>query len=235
MATELKELINRPTQGVEDGILSVLPEADRQAHYDKIAWAYDTVISSWLYNRLLWGNTPSDYEAFAAEGLEEASGPILDAGCGSLVFTERTYAASSLPILLMDRSIGMLRRARSRLSGDHPRVLLQADLYDLPFPDKAFDRVFSFAIAHVLDDRTPVFRNLLRVLRPGGRLHLTSIVTGNGSRLGDRWARLLHRRGELARPYPSEQLVHELESVGFECTVRLQGSGAYVSATKTDS
>ena len=189
------------------------------------------MISSWLYNRLVWGNPPANYAEFASMGLEGASGPVLDVGCGSLVFTAGPYAACDLPILMMDLSLGMLQRARARLADPHPRLLLQGDLYDLPFADETFDRVFQFAVAHLFEDRKPVFRELRRVLRPDGRLFLTSLVTG--TTVGDLWAKVLHKRGEMAVPFGVEQLVEELDAVDLTCEFHTLGSGAYLTARRS--
>jgi hypothetical protein len=68
------------------------------------------------------------------------------------------------------------------------------------------------------------------VLRPEGRLYLTSIVTG--TTFGDWWAKVLHGRGEIAAPFSAEQLVEELGDVGFTSEFRTQGSGVYVAASK---
>jgi len=228
-AIDLARLIDRDTFNVEPGILSVLPKGERAAHYDKIAGVYDAVIGSGWYNRWMWGNTLAQYDDFAIRALTGTDGPVLDAGCGSLVFTGHIYQQCTAPALLMDLSLGMLRRAASRIDDRHPRLLLQANLYDLPFPDASFDRVCSFAISHVPDNRVSMFKQLRRVIRPEGKLFLSSLVTG--ARIGDLWAKILRLLGELAAPYSADELAAELRSVGFEPEIKVCASLAYVQAT----
>ncbi len=50
----------------------------------------------------------------------------------------------------------------------------QATAEALPFPDAAFDLVMAMDIIEHVDDDEPVFRELARVLRPGGTLVLSS-------------------------------------------------------------
>src|SRR5213080_1245345 len=39
---------------VEDDIYSVLPDVPHKHLYDRRAAAYDSVVSTWLYNRVMW-------------------------------------------------------------------------------------------------------------------------------------------------------------------------------------
>jgi len=227
----LHDLIKCPLHELEPGLYSVLEEAERPAHYDDIAGVYDLIIGSWLYNRVMWGNPLSEYRGYSHEAIHDAAGPVLDAGCGSLVFTAADYANSTAPVILLDRSLGMLRRARTRLTDAHPSIVVQGDLYDLPFDDAVFERVYHLAVAHVLPERLPVLRELHRVLRPGGTLYITSLI--RGSWIGDAWAQVLHRRGEVTAPYDADVLLEELASVGFETEHRTRANALYAWAQKT--
>jgi SAM-dependent methyltransferase len=81
-------------------------------------------------------------------------GPILDAGASAAGF---------------DFSEGMLAVAARRF----PNVPLQrGDLHDRPwpFPDHEFDAVLCALVGEHLRDLDPVFGEMWRVLKPGGRL-----------------------------------------------------------------
>src|SRR4030095_15065280 len=145
-AEQLKEVL---TEGcairlIEDHIYSALPEASSRHFYDRRATAYDSVVGTRLYNRIMWGTSPLDYVAFAREAImSNPSERMLDAGCGSLLFTAQLYIGSNRLIIAFDQSLGMLRRARARLielSGSVPAhiFLLQADLSTLVFRPKQF-------------------------------------------------------------------------------------------------
>ncbi|MDQ4048315.1 MAG: class I SAM-dependent methyltransferase, partial [Actinomycetota bacterium] len=108
------------------------------------------------------------------DGLAAGHGPFLDAGCGTLVFTAAAYQASR-PLVLVDRSLGMLRRAAERLEGA-PAALVQADVLDLPFAPGRFATVACHAMLHVLDDPWAELAALHRQVAPGGRLFASMLV-----------------------------------------------------------
>jgi len=62
-----------------------------------------------------------------------------------------------------------------------------ADAERLPYPDDTFDLVVGHAVLHHIPDLDVMFREVLRVLRPGGRF----VFAGEPTRLGDRYARKL--------------------------------------------
>lgn len=97
---------------------------------------------------------------------------VLDAGCAagehSAWLVER-----GARVVALDASETMVRLARERL-GESTRVL-QADLAQpLPFADASFDIVLSSLTLHYLEDWTAPLREFARVLRPGGRLVLST-------------------------------------------------------------
>ena len=65
------------------------------------------------------------------------------------------------------------RAALSRLV-EHGGIVAHATAEALPFPDEAFDLVMAMDIIEHVDDDEPVFKELARVLRPGGALVLSS-------------------------------------------------------------
>jgi trans-aconitate methyltransferase len=92
----------------------------------------------------------------------------LDAGCGSGRLTAEL--ANRLPhgcAVGCDLSENMTREAARLLGGGSAVVC--ADLLDLPFA-ATFDLVFSTATFHWVKDHSRLFKSLLRVLKPGGRL-----------------------------------------------------------------
>ena len=77
-----------------------------------------------------------------------------------------------------------------------PVVTASCAARELPFEDDSFDLVFGHAVLHHLPDLEGSFRELLRVLRPGG----TFAFCGEPSMYGDRIASLPKRVAYAAAP-----------------------------------
>ena len=67
-----------------------------------------------------------------------------------------------------------ISRAALSLLVRHGGIAAQANAEALPFPDAVFDLVMAMDIIEHVDDDEPVFRELARVIRPGGALVLSS-------------------------------------------------------------
>src|SRR5687768_7865154 len=91
----------RAPREVEDGIYSVLPGGTHAAHlYDRRAAVYDLLVGTRLYNRVLWGDTPRYYEGFAWRAFASgAGGAVLDAACGSMLFSAPAYPDGGRPVV----------------------------------------------------------------------------------------------------------------------------------------
>lgn len=219
---------------VDDAIYSCLPADARASDYDDKARAYDWVVGNRFYNRIVWGNWPSRYRAFCEQALASADGPYLDAGCGSLVFTADVYAqAAARPIVLLDRSLGMLRRGRDRIRRHLGRVpehirFVQGDIFDLPFRDGVFKVVASYGVLHVFTDPAGMLAELERVRSPAGKTHLSSLV-GNDA-LGRRYLALLQRAGEVGVCHTTASLADALAATPFAYRVDAVGNMAYVQS-----
>lgn len=234
---ELREVLaeNRTVRLVEDGIYSVLPDVSRKHHYDKRAALYDLVVSTRLYNSVMWGSSPFDYTAFARRAVASSPhGRFLDAGCGSLLFTARAYLDCKRQIIAFDQSLSMLRRARKRLvnlSGSVPEniLLLQADLDDLPFRPACFSSVLCLNVLHHVENASALIASLKGLLTNAGHLYLTSLVSNNRF-VGDRYLGVLHATGEFVRPRSYLQLKELLdEPLGGEASCRVKGNMAFVT------
>src|SRR5690348_13096404 len=98
---------------------------------------------------------------------------VLDVGTGTGVAARAAKAAlgDGGPAVGLDPSFGMLRLAAA--SGGGPFYAASTSI-DLPFADATFDHlVGNFVMAFFPDYRTALFE-LLRVLRPGGRVAVTA-------------------------------------------------------------
>jgi len=105
---------------------------------------------------------------------------VVDAGCGSGRVTEQLL--ERLPdgrVIAVDGSEAMVERAKERL-GERVEYLV-SDLVELTLPEPV-DMVFSTATFHWIGDHDRLFRQIRRVLRPGGRLVAQCGGQGNVAR-----------------------------------------------------
>jgi len=95
---------------------------------------------------------------------------VLDVGCGdgelAVTLWERRSRVSAI-----DASEAMIGAARARAQARRADIDFEiARAEQLPFPTARFDLVVAVTILCFLGDATGVFREMARVLRPGGRL-----------------------------------------------------------------
>jgi ubiquinone/menaquinone biosynthesis C-methylase UbiE len=218
----------------EEGIYTSIESEGMEHEYDEKAGFYDAVIGNPLYNRVLWGNKLSDYQNFCREALaSKSTGYVLDAGCGSLVFTGEVYAQyKERPLILVDRSLGMLRRAKTRLIDEKGKMpenitLLQGDLFALPFREGIFETVQSFGMLHIFSDTQRFIQTLLKMKSKHGGLYITSLVGNNW--IGVKYLRLLQRAGEVASLHTSESLSREIAKMKVDVAEKTIGNMAYYS------
>ncbi|MBA9002280.1 MULTISPECIES: class I SAM-dependent methyltransferase [Thermomonospora] len=137
-----------------------------------------------VFERELWDGRADAYEQGFARLTAYTVGPLLDAagvGAGTRMLDVGTgpgiVAAGAVrrgaSVTAVDADPGMARTAARNVPEADVDV---AVLPSLPYGDEAFDAVVgNFVINHVGEPVTAV-RELLRVLRPGGRLALTCWV-----------------------------------------------------------
>jgi ArsR family transcriptional regulator len=92
-----------------------------------------------------------------------------DLGCGTGK-TAEMLAAFVRKVVAVDASGAMIKAARHRLRGHAHVELHRANLEDLPLEDGALDVAFLSLVLHHVSDPLRVFREVARVVRPGGRV-----------------------------------------------------------------
>lgn len=91
---------------------------------------------------------------------------VLDAGCGTGIFT-RDILSSGSKVVGLDLSLPMLRRAELKLK-EYPFRIVLADMLRLPFPEEFFDKVVSVTALEFIEDGKAVIDELFRVTKKGG-------------------------------------------------------------------
>lgn len=95
---------------------------------------------------------------------------VLDVGCGDGVLSVR-LAQEGAQVTGLDDDLRMLEAARCRAGNATIRpTFVGGDAEALPFPDGSFDIVVAITILCLLSDPKKAFREMARVLQPGGRI-----------------------------------------------------------------
>jgi len=147
-----------------------LPADGVRTMFDRIAPVYD------LMNRLMTGGLDQRWRRLTVREVVRPGDRVLDACCGTGDLAALASRAGAT-VTGLDFSEAMLERARRKSSAVE---WVQGDVLALPFPDGSFDAAtVGFGMRNVSDLEAGL-RELLRVLRPGGRLGILEITRPRG-------------------------------------------------------
>lgn len=141
---------------------------------------------------------------------------VLEIGCGTgnlALLVKRTHPR--LEVTGLDPDPKALARAGRKARRSGLDLRLDRGFADqLPYPDASFDRVLSSLMFHHLDagQRAASLREVRRVLRPGGSLHLMD-MSGDGHHLHG--LTRLARRGNAPQENLDEIIPASLREAGF--------------------
>jgi len=133
----------------------------------------------------LMGNTMLEVLQSQA-GQSSLSGDVLDLGCGTGWFTRKLAGLGpAVYVTGMDLSLGMVEHAGASASSDITWVV--ADAEAIPLADQSCDLIFSNLMIQWCADPAQVLRECRRVLRPGGRLVVSTLLEGTLTELDQAW------------------------------------------------
>jgi demethylmenaquinone methyltransferase/2-methoxy-6-polyprenyl-1,4-benzoquinol methylase len=116
---------------------------------------------------------------------------VLDVATGTGLVAEALARRAPCEIVALDQSKPMLAAARERLARDPDlaaRVtLVHGEAEQLPFADAEFDALTFTYLLRYVDDRPATMRELVRVLRPGGRIGMIEFGLPRRPRLRALW------------------------------------------------
>lgn len=97
---------------------------------------------------------------------------ILDAGCGTGVFTS-DIVENGASVIGLDVSRPMLKKAIQKIK--HGFSCVCADMLHLPFHNNTFDKTISITAIEFIKDASQVLGELERVTKPGGAIVIATL------------------------------------------------------------
>jgi ubiquinone/menaquinone biosynthesis C-methylase UbiE len=170
--------------------------------------------SAFVYDPFLALGEALGSRARRAALLAPVSGDVLEIGAGTGL-NLRHYPAAVSRLVLTEPDAGMLRRLRRRAPSGVRVVPAPAE--SLWFPDESFDAVVSTLVLCTAADPAGALAEIVRVLRPGGRLVLMEHVRAGSARLASRQRRLARPWAAFAAGCRCDQdTVGLLAAAGFD-------------------
>ena len=179
----------------------------------------------------------------AIAGLNEGES-VLDLGSGGGLdcFLSAQKVGPKGDVVGLDMSADMVQLARrnaGRIGAENVRFRL-GEMEDMPFAADSFDVIISNCVINLSPDKDAVFREALRVLKPGGRLRASDIVFAREPTEQER-SDLVSWTACIAGALTEADYASKLRASGFE-DVRLEPKegtapdgnifSAYISAMK---
>lgn len=159
---------------------------------------------------------------------------VLDLGSGGGIdcFLAAKRVGVEGLVVGVDMTPEMLDRARAtqaKLGLENVEFRL-GEIEHLPVADESMDVVISNCVINLSPDKPQVFREAYRVLKPGGRLAVSDMVT-DGPLPEEIKQDLSAWAGCVAGAWPADQYIHTIGAAGFE---DIELSPVYMSDEMTD-
>ena len=192
--------------------------------------------------RLVWAMNRADCEEYqdaAMAGIpENFAGRLLEVPVGTGILTMPLY--QTLPdadVTCLDYSPDMMAQAREKAErmGLKNVEFRQGDVGALPFEDASFDAVLSLNGFHAFPDKEAAYREVFRVLKPGGMFCGCFYVSGQNRRTDWMIRNLYQPMKFFTPPYETaSSLKNRLERMYAAVTLGNVKSMAWFACRKAD-
>ena len=139
--------------------------------WDKVAGVYD------IYVNVINRKTHQELKRLVS-GLIRPEDVVLECACGTGLLTA-VIAPECKELTATDFSKKMLKRAVKNCRAFSNITYTQADITDLSYPDKSFDKVVAGNVIHLLDNPLTALGELDRVCKDGGMLIIPTYMNKN--------------------------------------------------------
>src|SRR3954447_786064 len=144
---------------------------------------------------------------------------VLDLGSGGgidvLLSARRVGSTGKAYGLDMTDDMLALARENQRKAGVANVEFLKGEIENIPLPDNSVDVIISNCVINLSADKDRVLRESFRVLKPGGRLAVSDVVT-RGEMLPEIRKSVLLWVGCIAGALEENEYLNKLRSAGFE-------------------
>jgi SAM-dependent methyltransferase len=144
---------------------------------------------------------------------------VLDLGSGGgidvLLSARRVGPTGKAYGLDMTDEMLALANENKRKAGSQNVEFLKGDIESIPLPDNSVDVIISNCVINLSADKNKVLREALRVLKPGGRLAVSDVVT-RGEMLPEIRQSVLAWVGCIAGALEENEYRDKLAGAGFE-------------------
>lgn len=193
---------------------------------------FDIVAVNWDRMRSTFFSEKVREKAIALAGVKEGK-LALDVGAGTGFMTE-ILMEKGLFVVAMDQSKAMLERMRKKFSDRDRVVYLIGEAEVIPLLDNSVDYVFANMCLHHVENPDRAIREMVRVLKPGGKLIITDLDEHNFTFLKeehhDRW--MGFKREDLKRWFLDAGLKDvSIGDVGENCCAQSCCSGGFASVS----
>jgi phosphoethanolamine N-methyltransferase len=194
---------------------------------------------------ILWGGgflSPGGAEEVKAivAGIDLTGKTVLDVGCGTggvdIVLAGELNAGR---VVAIDVQAELLDRARVRMTSAHSHLKARVEFYlvssgPLNWPDKTFDVVFSKdSLIHIVD-KLALYKEVLRVLKPGGVFAASDWLGGANTHSSADWQRFMELTQHSFHMATAAQAETMLRDAGFVNVTSVDRNEWYADFTKQE-